>query len=170
LAINIPTELKEKIAKTFLSKLNIKGLKPVQKENLHLTMKFLGNLPEDALEDFADNLLALAKKKKFEIELQGIGDFKKRVIWIGVTKGSKELAEIGSRINSLLELHGKKFSAHLTLARNKFLEHEKANALLNELKKIGFKEKFLAESLDIMESQMTPSGPKYSVLKKIQFT
>ena len=169
LAINISTKLKEKIAADFLDKLQIKGLKPVKKENLHLTMKFLGDCSEDAIEIIIHKLQALNKIKKFEIELKGIGDFEKKVIWIGVTKSNDELVKINSQINSLLSLGEEKFSSHLTLARNKFLDHDKLTDILNELNKIEFKEKIFSESLDLMESKLTPNGPKYFVLKKIEF-
>lgn len=169
LAVNIPKKVKEEIAAEYLIKLNVKGLKPVEKENLHVTMKFLGYLPEEGVKEIEEKLHALKSFKRFEIELSGVGTFRNRVIWIGAKKGDAELKEINAKINELLSLEKEEFSSHLTLARNKFMQSEKVKEILEQLKKIQFNEKFTAESLDIMESKLMPAGPVYSVLKRIEF-
>lgn len=168
LAVNIPKEIKEKIAELFLSKLKVDGLKPVAEENLHFTVKFLGHLPEESLGELEGKLNEL-NFKKFEVEVSGVGDFHGRVIWLGVSKGGEELKELSLKVNELLGLEEEKFSAHLTIARNKFLEKEKVKGILGELKGVEFRESFSVESLDLMESELSKTGPKYSILKRIEF-
>ena len=53
LAIDIPENLKEEVAK-FQEQFKIKGIKLVEKENLHITVKFLGEVDEEKLKEILD--------------------------------------------------------------------------------------------------------------------
>lgn len=169
IAVNLPKETKNKISKELLSIIPRKGIKPVEKENLHITLKFLGYLNEEALNEIAEKLEFAQETKKFLIELTGIGHFKKRVVWLGVKKGSEELIELSEKINEAIECAQEKFHPHVTLARNKWLKTGDVLGLLQELEKKNFFETIEAKSLDLMESVLSQSGPKYFVLKKIDF-
>ena len=120
LAANIPLTAKEKIFRQLSSKIPEKKCKAVAKENLHITLKFLGYLPEQSVQELVEKLQPLGKKKSFKAVLRGVGHFRGRVLWLGVKEGAGELKEISSEINKLLEIPGEKFSAHITIARNKF--------------------------------------------------
>jgi len=99
----------------------------VHEETLHLTIHFVGNLPDREIPEFCQavgqNLRAFPP---FEIEIKGIGAFpssnEPRVIWAGVEKGEAELKQIHQSLEPLLAHWGvnkdsNKFEPHLTLGR-----------------------------------------------------
>ncbi|MBF0517416.1 MAG: RNA 2',3'-cyclic phosphodiesterase [Nitrospirae bacterium] len=104
------------------------GVRWVRPENLHLTVKFLGDTDDASIVTIAAALNELSGKcAPFQIELRQISAFSslKRpdVIWIGVTK-SPELGALAAGIEQKLSLIGFKkedrpYSAHLTIARVK---------------------------------------------------
>ncbi|MFH1234265.1 MAG: RNA 2',3'-cyclic phosphodiesterase [Candidatus Diapherotrites archaeon] len=169
IAVNLPEKTKNRICSELMPLLPKKGLKAVERENLHITMKFLGNLGENAAKETIEKLEFAKQTKKFEIELKGIGHFHKRVLWLGVGKGAKELEELGAGIDEALGLGGEKFHPHITLARNKEMHAVGLEKALVDLEMKGFAETIEAGSLDVMQSVLGPKGPKYSVLKKIEF-
>ena len=103
IAIDIPEEMQEKIREIQ------EGLREFvtgsfQKGNFHLTLKFLGEIKEakkaiKAMESLKDT-------RKFAVHFSGLGAFPNenyiRVIWIGVSKGSRELEEISRSLNESL--------------------------------------------------------------------
>ena len=103
-------------------------LKFTKPEQAHLTMKFIGNTPEESLEDVADVLDDAAETvEPFRVELGGTGVFPSReyvsVVWIGVREGVEEL----TRLHDALEKHSvgrgladeaeHDYKPHVTLAR-----------------------------------------------------
>lgn len=98
-------------------------------ENMHLTMKFLGEVDEGILPKINESLRGIsAEFQPFDITLEKIGVFpnKKapRVIWIGIKQGKEQLALLQQKIEFEMELLGftpenREFSPHLTLARIK---------------------------------------------------
>ncbi|MEM0360166.1 MAG: RNA 2',3'-cyclic phosphodiesterase [Candidatus Diapherotrites archaeon] len=170
IAVNLPEKTKDRIASELLSWLPSEGIKAVERENLHITMKFLGYLGEKALEETIKKLEFAKKTKKFEIELKGIGHFHKRVLWLGIGKGARELSELGYKIDDALGLRDEKFHPHITLARNKWMKGADFEKTIAGLEKKNFCEAIKAESLDVMQSVLTPQGPKYSLLEKIFFS
>jgi 2'-5' RNA ligase len=169
IAVNLPEKTKGRICSELLPLLPKQGLKAVERENLHITMKFLGYLGENAVRETMEKLEFAKKTKKFQVELKGIGHFHKRALWLGVGKGAKELEVLGAEIDEALGPGGEKFHPHITLARNKEMNGREFEKTIAELEKRDFAETIEAESLDVMQSVLGPQGPKYSVLKKIEF-
>lgn len=131
-------------SKTFMEILKVKkelidldlGIKPVEDENIHLTLRFLGEIPPSSVEIMKNILLGLSKvAKKFEMEVKGLGAFPSirnpRVLWVGVDKGAEELYNIRKYIdNEILRRNltdvrreGVEFKPHITLARIKSLKN-----------------------------------------------
>ncbi|MCX6802564.1 MAG: RNA 2',3'-cyclic phosphodiesterase [Candidatus Diapherotrites archaeon] len=169
IAVNLPEKTKDRICSELLPLLPKNCLKVVERENLHITMKFLGYLGDNAARGTMEKLEFAKKTKKFRVELKGIGHFHKRVLWLGVGQGAKELEELGAGIDEALGLNDEKFHSHITLARNKGMASKEFDKAVAELEKKGFAETIEAGSLDVMQSVLEPQGPKYSVLKKIEF-
>lgn len=102
-------------------------VKWVEPGNIHLTLKFLGEISDEQAVQVKGILDKIAAGfNPFEITLSGIGGFPKldypRVIWVGIDKGRKETAEIAKRIEAELEKTGfekeeRPFTAHLTIGR-----------------------------------------------------
>jgi RNA 2',3'-cyclic 3'-phosphodiesterase len=141
----------------------------VAKKNLHLTLKFLGEVDEDLLKTIKERLSKI-KFKSFKVRLDKIGVFPNenyiKVIWVGLNPKEKVI-ELQQLIDSeLLDLFGKdqEFSAHLTLGRVKFIKDK--NKFLEKLK-IEIEEKeFLVEEFKLMKSELSKDGPNYFEIEK----
>ncbi len=98
----------------------------VESDNYHLTLRFLGETPEDRAEDLAYALMGV-RAAPFDIELSGVGHFSTgeevRALWAGVRK-SPELEALRHKIDETCRRQGfvndeRKFHPHVTLARLK---------------------------------------------------
>ena len=170
LAINLPKELKEKIYSTFSEKLPEKELKKVEKENLHVTLLFIGYVSENYIEKLKEKLQSLSSAECFEASLKGIGRFGNRVLWLGVDKNAERIIELNERACGLLGIRDERFNPHVTLARNKRMPYAKFAELADKLKEIKFEESFPVESVDIMESILLRAGPVYKKLAELKLT
>lgn len=171
IAVNIPAQLRKEIFNLFSSKIpKNKGFKIVEESNLHFTLKFLGNFPEQKIPELIEKLKALQDEKPFSIAIQGIGCFKNRVLWLGVSKGIVELQKLNFKINSLLELQPETFQTHLTIARSKNASRVELKKVLEELNKEKQVFSFNAESIDLMHSELSPKGSSYSLVSSFQFS
>jgi 2'-5' RNA ligase len=93
--------------------------------NLHVTIRFLGQV-DPALAEAIVEAVASKHPSGFDLRLGEVGVFKRgrlaRVVWLGVSRGEQEMAELarlveGECVRVGLEPEGRRFSAHLTLAR-----------------------------------------------------
>src|SRR5260370_17728732 len=110
------------------SLLSIGGdLKPVERENIHLTLKFLGNVSSSKLEE-VKSALGQVTFPPFSLEIKGAGAFpnlkRMNVIWVGVGEGWSQVELIFEQTEKLLHKLGfiretRPFSPHITVARVK---------------------------------------------------
>ena len=99
----------------------------VRPENVHLTLKFLGDVPEDDLGHIAEALEQLRLRYgPFEAELSGFGAFpsarRARILWAGIGEGSEPLRALAGDVEASLERLGferedRVYVPHLTLGR-----------------------------------------------------
>ncbi len=177
IAIGIPDPIKRGVGEfiEILKKYNV-DVKWAIHENLHLTLKFLGNTPEVLLPKIREALLKVVLSyEPFYIKIYTIGVFPNRkhprVIWVGV-EDSVILKKLVNDIEDSMTLLGyqkedKKFIPHLTLGR---VRSQKGIVnLINELD--NFKEKDFGsvnvESIKLMRSELNPKGAEYSCLHDI---
>ena len=122
-ALDLPAELRSRMA---LLSTGVLGARWVAPENLHLTLRFIGEVAEDRLDDIT-GALDRVKGAPFPLTFDGAGHFESgrrvRALWIGVER-SEALAVFQGRIETALvrcglEPERRKFSAHVTLARFK---------------------------------------------------
>ncbi len=150
-------------------------VKWVEEENLHLTLKFLGEVKEERVEEISRVLREIRRsEKRFELSLEDIGAFPSerspRVIWIGVGKGREEIIRLQERIEEGLTPLGFKkeergFHPHLTIAR------VKKRADFKELFDLSYKSRvFLVDSVTLFKSTLTPKGPIYEPLDRFPFS
>lgn len=141
----------------------------VKREQFHITLKFLGELEPDVIDDVKDCLIPMKHFEPFTIELSTIGAFPNmknaNVLWLGCSKGAKELTSLSRRINDSLfreaelERDTRKFRAHLTLAR---LKGERINEdVINQLGTFPLMN-WTCSELVLMRSVLTPRGPIYT--------
>ncbi len=171
IAIELSEEQKNKLA-TLQNEIKKAGMdaKIVEKETLHITLKFLGEINLNELEIVKESLKEAVKDtKKFSFIIKEVGAFpsiaKPRVIWAGIENGRDELISLATKVSEKVivkEFDSKPFSAHITVAR---LRSEKHIAALPEIIK-NFEEFDFGETtvneVKIKESKLSPEGPDYT--------
>lgn len=165
-AMDIPKNIREKIKKLQKKIPEFKG-KFTEAENLHLTLKFLGNVNEEKIELVKEKLRSI-KIKKFESVIDEIGFFDNRrsdkytkqiVIWLHMANCEELQKEIDEKLSDLFEKE-KRFMGHLTIARVKDVKNKKE--FLGELNEIKLdKLKFLVENFKLKKSVLSREGPAY---------
>lgn len=154
-------------------------LKLVEPENIHVTMKFLGEVPDDKIRTIADAIRrAVVGAQPFSIDIKGIGVFPNlryvRVVWAGVVDGRDAVIAIQRNIDRELQNLGfppeRDFVPHLTLARVKTAHRkERLAALIKEMANIEFGTTS-AQAIELKQSTLTSKGPIYSTLARIEFS
>jgi 2'-5' RNA ligase len=176
-AVELPEKIKNQIAvvQSELKKTQaqVSWVKP---GNIHVTLKFLGEVGEEKMKEvFIAAERGGKGTKKFRMSLKGLGGFpnlnRPRVIWVGTASGEKELCELQGRVETELEKVGfsrddRKFSAHFTLGRARFPNG--LEGLAEKVEKTEFSSpEFTVEQVVVMQSQLNPAGSIYTPLKKI---
>ena len=154
---------------------NQKGLKWVSPDVMHLTLKFLGEADENRMDEIYSALeIACADKKSFGFELSLVGTFGRpaKVLWLGSEKQGQEIAVLAADLeNAFKELGFEKetrpFNAHLTLARIKDNIDSGAQKVLKDYPKVSIP-RVSVDSVCLYKSQLTPTGPVYTLLRKIE--
>ena len=150
-------------------------LKPVERENIHLTLKFLGDVSVTKLEEIK-SALAQVTFPPFSLEIKGAGAFpnlkRMNVIWVGVGEGWSQVELIFEQTEKLLHQLGfscetRPFSPHITVARVKSgRKRDEIAAFLGHLTDERFGT-FPVRSVRLKQSVLSPSGPKYSTLYEV---
>ncbi len=167
IAIDIPEEIRKKIVKMQEQLPEFKGRK-TEFENLHLTLKFLGEVGEKEAEEVKKKLREI-KLRKFETSINSIGFFDNRkslhkqlIIWLHMTNCEQLQKEVDEKLKDLFEKE-RRFMSHLTIARVKEIRNEKK--FFKELKKLNIKEMgFIVEKFNIKKSKLSRNGSKYETL------
>jgi 2'-5' RNA ligase len=157
-----------------------KLVKWVDRDNLHVTIKFLGEVTEERLGDVFDRVEAAARQlAPFDLEIGGAGAFpsKRRpsVLWIGSVGGSDALAELASLVEDSLEEIGfarehKAFHGHVTLGRLRKGSKPLPLAEALAAAELGILGSSRVDSISVMKSELRPGGPIYSVLRRADLT
>lgn len=170
IAIDIPTfskllEFENKIRNTGAD------IKLVEPKNIHITLKFLGDMSEGQIDKIQDVIKESVKGiEPFEIKFSDTGVFPNqdymKVIWIGI-QNTDPIIKIANSINEKITMMGFKkdkrpFSAHLTIGRVKTAKNkEKIKQVLKKYQKMDFFS-YNVESIKLKKSVLTPNGPIYS--------
>ena len=165
-AVDVPEQLKAKIL-ALSSRLESYGVKIVERPNLHLTVKFLGNVHQNKLAMVEDRLRTI-DFSKFTVRLRSIGVFPNehfiKVIWVGGE--SDELYTLAKKINSVLfpDFKKEEFTAHLTIARVKrTISKSDLHRFLEQHKNDNFGD-FVCSSFELKQSKLAQTGPEYRTL------
>jgi len=179
IAIELPSEIKDSLRrlqeKLKASKADVKWVEP---NNIHLTLKFLGEIDDKKLEEIIKIIDDTAKEKnKFQIHISSLGAFPKidfpRVIWVGVDIGDKETKQIAQELEEKIAKIGipkedRPFSSHITIGRTRSsLNREKlAQDLKNKAELNGERLEFYVTKIILFKSTLTPRGPIYETLNE----
>ncbi len=153
-------------------------LKMVDLENIHLTLKFLGDTDEGLVENIISAMaLSVEGVEPFSIELRGTGAFPNenymKVIWVGIENAEPLIKIAGALDNELTKLGFKRekrgFRPHLTVARVKGPKGK--NRLRQVLK--DYKGEFFGsqnmECIRLKKSVLSREGPTYTTVKEVKF-
>lgn len=161
-------------------------LKWVAPDLLHITIRFLGNVDATRIPDvIAAVEQAASETKPFSLEIAGIGAFPNvrspRVVWIGLENegGFAALRRLAGRTEELLGERGfskeaRPFRAHVTVARVREDAPREARrdlgVIVSELQSLRIAPRsFPVDSLIVMRSDLSRSGPRYTPLKVAEF-
>ena len=179
IAIHIPRPVREAIGQSVMGlyrAVSRSTVRWVALENLHLTLKFLGDVSTSSLSSLQQMLAAEASRHAaFQIGAGTLGVFPDlkhpRVIWIGL-QAPPALSALQHGVEAAMERLGyppetRPFSPHLTVGR---VQEHVASQYLNNLRaaieasQVGDLGSLGVEDLHLMKSDLQPGGPKYSTL------
>ncbi len=175
-AINLPEDIKSRLQSVQERLSPLVTWKPVERENLHVTLKFLGEVDDHKLNRIEETLMEVSSAQEpFVMELKGAGAFPNlnyiRVLWIGIDKGSNEIRQLMARIDSKLAGLGfskeREYVPHVTIGRVKAIMRrgELAQAI-RSLQELSFGSAEV-KSIALMKSTLTSKGPIYNILKEL---
>ena len=159
----------------------IERLRPVTRDvawvnpgNIHLTVKFLGNVAQDRSDALVAALTsAVGDVAAFDATIHGVGAFpsltRPRVIWAGATDGADAMVEVARRVDEALAPIGfpreeRPFSPHATLGR---VRRPGSNPALTDALRAQEARDFgrmHVASLRLMRSELSPRGARYTEL------
>lgn len=183
-AVEIPAGVRDDLAsllkdfRILSSQLADKRPRWMRPENLHVTLKFIGEADSAKIEGIRGALSKVRSDGPVDLQFRGLGFFPNethpRVLWAGMN-ASANLPFLAGDIDRALETQGiareqRAFAPHLTLARFEPPGvHEKLRAAIQ---KNGEREygSFQAQAFHLIESKLKPSGAEYTSLASFRFT
>ena len=182
IAIELPEEAREGLARLRkeLERDEHRFVKWVDPGGIHLTLKFLGNIPSKRVTEITEAMEEAAHGiSPFHLEISGLGAFpslkQARVFWVGIGGELDNLSRLQQNIDSALAALGfakeeRSFVPHLTLARIRQGASPLERKSLGEL--VGstvFEDKYHieVEAINLMRSQLTPAGAIYTCLSAV---
>ncbi|MCF8095749.1 MAG: RNA 2',3'-cyclic phosphodiesterase [Desulfobacteraceae bacterium] len=154
-------------------------MKYTDPQNIHLTLKFLGDIRAEDVETVSEQLDRVAAGfSPLGLFAKGMGVFpgirRARVMWTGVAGQTEILGRLNQEVEEAMadlgfEQEKKRFSGHLTLGR--FKGGSDPGMVADAIGKFGefASDSFTADSLHLFESTLTPDGPIYEILSSHSF-
>jgi 2'-5' RNA ligase len=147
-------------------------VKLVEAQNIHATLRFLGNVSLSRVEEVGE-LLDEVEFYPFDVELKGVGVFpnlrRVNVVWVGIERGDVELLNIFNQLEAKLKGIGFKsdrrgFTPHITVAR--VSSGRNRDALVDVVSDWRDREfgMYRVDAIQLKKSVLTPRGPIYSTL------
>lgn len=182
LALELPISVRETIVQTQKGlQCQLPSSSWTRPQALHITLKFLGDTPEDLIDILKLSVgEALKGMESFPITLEGVGVFPNshapRILWLGVSSGKIALENLATEIDKVVSPFGfpperKPFHPHVTLARVK-RNHKEFGQKLDQLKILQNPFKFgsmMVQSLTLFRSELQPTGSVYTCLWHLPF-
>ena len=157
-----------------------KGVRWVNPEGIHLTIKFLGNIMPEGVDKITEAMgRSAAEVSPFEVRLWGLGTFpnekKPRVLWAGMEGEIDRLRELQEKTEGALEtldypIDRRSFNPHLTLGRVRDQVDEQTRrgiGLVLSSEKLEASEPWLVESVELIQTHFGRGGATYTTLAKV---
>lgn len=178
LGIGLDEEVKDRVSKVKEGFKDINtDIKFVDDDNLHWTVKFLGDLDQNEINRVEPVKDVTSDFTSFNVELKGMGAFPSldyiKVIWVGAGDGGSKLKRLIEEVDSKLQSEGfepedNEIVPHLTIGRMKSGRNkEKVKSKIEGLKGKRFG-KMNINSIKLYKSELTPEGPIYDVLREFE--
>lgn len=164
-AIALPDSVRDRMA---MLGGGVPGAKWINSENMHLTLRFIGEVPEDRMVDIHHGLSRI-RQPTFDLVLSGVGYFKQgrqpTVLWVGVERNDA-LQQLHDRIEQALqregfEFDGRRYSPHITLARLQRSPETKVAAFVAQ-HNLFRTQPIRAEAFTLFSSFLSSSGSIYT--------
>ncbi len=179
LAIELPRPLLMKIEEVLgdlrSSQADVRWVNP---ENIHLTLKFFGNIDESKIEPIVQSIDRLVQETPtILLRVKGMGAFPNlrnpRVIWLGLSEGKESLNSFQKKLEIEFKKIGfppedRPFHPHLTLGRVKSSRGKEDLARRMERYREEEFGEIQAEKVILFKSDLRPSGPIYTPLREIR--
>ena len=158
---------------------SLPALRRVKAENLHMTLAFLGQTPDERLGDVtAAAAGAAASVSPFQLWFDRAGRFpergRPRVVWLGIADGATSVIELGEGVYAGLRSRGLRFddrplAPHLTLARVvEDASAAQAKAVGAALSRLAIGSlRFEVSEIAVVQSVLSPKGPRYTALATV---
>jgi 2'-5' RNA ligase len=154
-------------------------VKWVNPQNIHLTLKFLGNVSPEMIEQIKKVITKLSQEHKhFELKITQLGAFPTiehpRVLWVGIEQGFKPTIQLAKDLEERLIQLGflrekRAFTPHLTLGRVRSNQNRKQ--LKQLLHSITFHPQTMpVQTIILFKSTLTPKGALYQPLYQTQLS
>jgi len=177
-AISLPEPIRAEVVRVSQlarAEMDNSRIRWVTAENLHITMQFLGEIDGAQLEVVQDLLRKFSSQSAaVQLELGGFGFFgaarHPRVLWVGVNSEAESLDSLHCSIVQALDddsgaLKRGRFSGHITIGRVK--EWGGQPVSLHDLDAQPLR--WSVNSLELIESTLTPAGPRYQIIDSFPF-
>jgi RNA 2',3'-cyclic 3'-phosphodiesterase len=177
IAIPLPSDLAQRAAD--ILPMSLPALRRVKPENMHVTLAFLGQTPDDRLGEVTDAATEAARPvSPFRLAFGRAGRFpergRPRVVWIGLADGAEGVLQLGAGVYAGLRSRGMRFddrpiAPHLTLARivedATAAEARTVGAAVEDLPSanLGFE----VSDIAVVQSVLSPKGPRYTALATV---
>ena len=138
-------------------------------ENLHLTLKFLGEIEEDAINDVKKRLPSMTRPP-FELTLKDVGIFSQKfikIIWVKVSDVPLQPL-VDNCLKDIFELENR-FMGHITIARVRSLADKKSFLQLINATTVN-EVSFMVKDFYLKESILTPDGPIYKDIDRYKLS
>lgn len=178
IAIHLPDEVRSRLAeaqRALQSRTSRGVVRWTPVEQMHLTLRFLGDVPEESVPDVIEALYrATLTTASFELSATGLGCFpdlrRPRVLWAGVSGDLDRLHALQELVATETAAWGQRedraFHAHLTLGRFKDGAGREASRLGAELAEEAHHDfgRWRVSEVTLMRSELSPAGARHSVL------
>jgi 2'-5' RNA ligase len=151
-------------------------IKFVEPGNLHLTLKFLGEIKDNLVDDIHNRMEESFKDfSRFEVQLRGVGVFPSlryiKVVWVGIEENKEKLAKMQESLEDNISNLGFKkegrFKPHLTIGRVKSPRNKDKLAEIITTMKDKEIDMIRVDRVLLKKSVLTPKGPIYTTLREV---
>lgn len=183
IAIELPDEVKAELShlQAQLKAGEPPGVKWVDPNGVHLTLKFLGNVATGRIDQITQAIEAAARgMSPFDLEVKGVGVFpnlrRVQIVWVGIGGEVDKLGQLQQHIESNLARLGfatekRAFTPHLTLARLRDWVSPDDRQRFGQFiasTKLGEGYSFKVDAISLMKSQLTREGAIYSQISSVK--